>query len=193
MLENQQGLENLDDTELIRRYHNGEQEAFQQLAVRYIFVIRNKSSDLYHMGIEKDDLFQEGLLGLHNAVRSFDENGSASFGTYASVCIRNKLVSAVRNANAEKNKINNAASSIDDAAELPFPSEFEPENVVIINEELSSLLDYLRNSLSAKELSVLSCYLDGMTYSQIAEKLNITQKACDNAMQRVRRKLRIKA
>ncbi len=194
MLENEQldDFKKLSDAELIRLYKNGSQTAFQQLALRYIFIIRNKSSEFHNAFMENDDLLQEGLLGLHNAVCSFNENSNTSFRTYAGICIRNRLVSAVRAANAEKNKINNSVSSIDTVSDIPIPSNCEPENVFIINEELTSLLNYIKNNLSSTELSVLSCYLDGMTYKQIAAKLNLTGKACDNAMQRVRKKLKIK-
>lgn len=194
MFENEQidEYKNLSDTELIHLYKNGDQTAFQQLAVRYIFIIRNKSSDLYNMGIESEDLIQEGLLGLHNAVRSFDENGGASFRTYASICIRNRLVSAVRTANADKNKINSISVSLDDETELYSLPDNEPENAVIIREDLQGLVDYLNNNLSKTELSVLSLYLEGKSYNQISEALNVSKKVCDNAMQRVRRKLRIK-
>ncbi len=194
MLENEHigCFDTRSDEELVCLYNNGSQSAFQQLAVRYIFVIRNKSSDLYNQGVETDDLLQEGLLGLHNAVRSFRSDGDASFRTYAGVCIRNRLVSAVRSANAEKNKINNTTFSIDEAEGIPLPSDFEPENAVILKEELTALINDIKNKLSATELSVLLCYLEGMSYEHMAAKLNMTRKSCDNAMQRVRKKLKIR-
>lgn len=194
MLENEHigCFDTRSDEELVCLYNNGSQSAFQQLAVRYIFVIRNKSSDLYNQGVETDDLLQEGLLGLHNAVRSFRFDGDASFRTYAGVCIRNRLVSAVRSANAEKNKINNTTFSIDEAEGIPLPSDFEPENAVILKEELTALINDIKNKLSATELSVLLCYLEGMSYEHMAAKLNMTRKSCDNAMQRVRKKLKIR-
>lgn len=182
---------NLSDNELISLYKNGDQFAFQQLAVRYIFIIRNKSSDLYNMGIESEDLFQEGLLGLHNAVRSFDENGGASFRTYAGICIHNRLVSAVRSANTNKNKINNAAVSLDDKTELHSLPVTDPEDAFITRESFRGFVSYLKDNLSETELSVLSLYLDGNSYDEIAERLGVTKKVCDNAMQRVRKKLSI--
>ena len=193
MLEYEQldDFKELSDIELIRLYKQGDQVAFHQLAVRYIFIIRNKSSDLYNMGIESEDLFQEGLLGLHNAVRSFDENGGASFRTYAGICIHNRLVSAVRTANTDKNKINNISVSLDDETDLRSLPLTEPENVVIIKEDFQGMVDYLKTNLSETELSVLSLYLEGNSYDEIAKTLEITKKACNNAMQRVRKKLRI--
>lgn len=182
---------NLSDNELIELYKQGDQLAFQQLAVRYIFIIRNKSSDLYNMGIEYEDLFQEGLLGLHNAVRSFNENGGASFRTYAGICIRNRLVSAVRTANTDKNKINSIVLSLDDETDLQSLPVTEPENLIILRENFQRFIDYLKTNLSKTELSVLSLYIEGNSYDEIAGKLEITKKACDNAMQRVRKKLRI--
>lgn len=192
MLENEQldDFKNLTDIELIKLYKNGNQTAFQQLAVRYIFIIRNKSSDLYNMGIESEDLFQEGLLGLHNAVLSFNEKGGASFRTYAGICIRNRLISAVRAANADKNRINSIAVSLDDEAELHSLPDTEPENAVIINENSEGLAKCLKNNLSETEISVLMLYLDGKSYDDIAKTMNIPKKSCDNAMQRVRKKLK---
>ncbi len=190
MLENQQdGFKSLTDEELVRIYLNGEQKAFTSLAVRYVLMIANRAAGLYSSHIEKDDLFQEGLLGLHNAVCHFDPDGSASFRTYASVCIRNKMLSAVRYSNSDKNKINNGTSSLDDVPDVPLPSDCEPENAVIIKESRILLENRIRKSLSQTENSVLQLYLSGLTYEQISHKLGISRKSCDNAMHRVRTKL----
>lgn len=194
MLENQQldEFKDLTDVELIRLFKNGEQIAFQQLAVRYIFVIKNKSSDLYTAGIEPDDLMQEGFLALSSAVDSFDENGEASFRTYAGVCIRNRLLSAVRSAKSKKNKINTVSVSDEDVQNVPMQSEKEPENSVIIKEDFLSLIGYIEKTLSKTEMEVLSMYVDGKSYEEISKLLGISVKSCNNAMQRVRRKLRLK-
>lgn len=185
-------LKDKSDAQLVMSYKNGDQTAFQQLAARYFFVIRKNASDYYGMGLEADDLFQEGLLGLDNAAKRYDEDNNASFKTYASVCIRNRILSALRACNTEKNKINKEHYSIDEAEFVCSSPETEPENAVISNEALESLQAYLQSSLSKNESDVLELYIEGKTYEEIASKLGINKKACDNAMQRVRKKLRIR-
>ena len=96
-----EGLIDLSDDELIRLFKEGDQKAFQQLALRYMFVIKRKAGDFQNIGIDPDDLIQEGFLGLYSAVNTYNEAGKASFRTYASVCIRNRMVSAVRSASRE--------------------------------------------------------------------------------------------
>ena len=181
----------LSDEQLVKLCNKGVQEAFSALSVRYIFVIRNKSAELYHQGIEKDDLFQEGLIGLHNAVRTYDPDSTASFRTYAGVCIRNRLISAVRAANSNKNKINSCAVPLSDQTEEPASAVSEPENVVVAKENVKELWIQIEKRLSDTEKSVLSGYLDGKSYDSMAKELGITKKSCDNAMQRVRKKLKI--
>lgn len=176
----------LTDTELITLYQNGDQTAFQQLAVRYMFVIRRKSADLFGKGMEADDLMQEGFLALHSAVNTYRESSGASFATYAGVCIRNRLISAVRSANTAKNGVRAEPLTED----VPVPSDSQPENAFVIKEDFERLNRYIGNSLSRTEMQVLSLYLDGSSYDEIAKKLGISKKSCDNAMQRVRRKLK---
>lgn len=183
--------ETLSDEQLVKLCNNGVQEAFSALSVRYIFVIRNKSAELYHSGIENDDLFQEGLIGLHNAVRTFDPDNAASFRTYAGVCIRNHLISVVRAANSNKNKINSCAVPLSDQTDEPASAVSEPENVVVAKENVRELWVQIKKRLSDTEKQVLFGYLDGKSYSVIANELGITTKSCDNAMQRVRHKLKI--
>ena len=180
----------LTDNELIELFRNGNQTAFSQLALRYMFVIKNKSVDLHGKGIDEDDLMQEGFLALHSAVNSYDENSEASFRTYASVCIRNRLVSAVRIANSRRNKINNDMSSIGLDESIPLRPEKEPENAFIIKQDYAQLVQYIKENLSKSELKVLSMYIDGMSYDEIAKTLGKSRKFCDNAMQRVRTKLK---
>ncbi len=184
------GFELMSDEELVRCYNGGVQDAFGELSVRYIFVIRSEAGKFYNMGIETDDLYQEGLVALHSAVKSYSDDGRASFRTYAGVCIRNRLLSAVRAANNNKNFINNVTVSIyDEPVEIPAPMT-EPERIVVADEELNDVIRTAKRKLSELEFNVLSLYIDGNSYEDIAKLLGLSVKVCDNAMQRVRRKLK---
>ncbi|MBQ8135397.1 MAG: sigma-70 family RNA polymerase sigma factor [Clostridia bacterium] len=183
--------ETLSDEQLVKLCNNGVQEAFSALSVRYIFVIRNKTAEIYHSGLENDDLFQEGMIGLHNAVKTFDPYNTASFRTYAGVCIRNHLISVIRAANSNKNRINSYTVPLSDQTDEPASAVTEPENVVVAKENVRELWVQIEKKLSDTEKQVLFGHLDGRSYSEIANKLGITAKSCDNAMQRVRHKLKI--
>lgn len=180
----------LRDEQLACLYSNGEQEAFAELAVRYMSVIRNKASELESHGADADDLFQEGLIALDMAAVSFREDKGASFRTYAGTCIRNRLISAIRSQNSGKNRINNTALSLEEQLDAAASPDTEPESVFMSVESLGELWASIEQSLSSVELSVLRRYLEGDSYEKIASELGITVKSCDNAMQRVRRKLR---
>lgn len=177
------------DVQLLRRYRTGDQSAFYQLANRFFLILRNKAA-AYSGGADTDDLVQEGLIGLNNAALTYDENASASFRTYADACIRNRMLSALRRSSPEKERMNGTVTSIEEAKELESPPECDPLNAVIVKEELQALESYLREQLSPAESRVLDLYLLGLGYDEIAERLGITRKSCDNAMQRVRKKLR---
>ena len=179
-----EGLMDLSDNELIRLFRDGEQTAFQQLAFRYMFVVKKRAWDFQGSGIDTDDLIQEGFLGLYSAVNTYNEAGKASFRTYASVCIRNRMVSAVRSASREI-----CAEKLTE--DIPIKSEDEPENAFIIKEDLARLMKRIETSLSKSEKKVLSLYLEGKSYDEIAAELNKSRKFCDNAMQRARKKLAI--
>ncbi len=182
--------DNISDAQLVRLYREGSESAFRQLAGRFFLTLRKRAADNAKCAADIDDLMQEGLIGLHYAALSFNENGGASFLTYANVCIRNRIISAVRHEKSLKNSINSAASSIEEAGDVPALPEQDPLNAVIIKEELRALGEYLDKNLSESESAVLELYLDGRSYDEIAEKLGISRKSCDNAMQRVRKKLR---
>ena len=180
----------LTDNELIELFRNGNQTAFSQLALRYMFVIKSRSADLHGKGVDEDDLIQEGFLALHIAVESYDEKAGASFRTYAGVCIRNRLISAVRIANSQKNRLNNGFSSVGLDENIPLKPEKEPENAFIIKQDYAQLVQYIKEKRSKSELKVLSMYLEGMTYDEMAKTLGKSKKFCNNAMQRVRQKLK---
>ena len=182
--------EAMSDAELVKRFRAGDQTAFQLLAGRYFLVIRNRAAAFYGRGMEAEDLFQEGLLGLHRAACTYREDGEASFGTYAGVCIRNRLVSVLRSAQAAKNRLDREHCSIEEAQEVPSSPESEPENAVISKEAFENLERFFRENLSPTEAAVLALYREGKTYEQIAQALGMTKKSCDNAMQRIRKKLR---
>ena len=184
-------LKSVSDIELVQLYMNGDQAAFQQLAMRYYLVLKKKAASFAYSNAEVDDLFQEGLLGLHSAVCTFSEEGKASFRTYADVCIRNRLSSYVRRMNNGKNRINDSCAPIEEiGGDVPSSPEHEPENVMISAEELDELEKYIRERLSKTEYSVMTLYIEGRTYEQISKELGISVKSCDNAMQRARKKIR---
>ena len=180
----------ITDEELVILYRNGVQDAFTALAVRYVYVIRRLASGFSNMSVEFDDLLQEGNIGLVNAVNTYKNGGTASFRTYAGVCIRNRMISVVRKANSSLNSINNEALPLSEQTEVLSAPDTEPESFVDSVERTKEIFRVIRENLSELERNVLSLYIDGKRYEEIAADLGITVKVCNNAMQRVRKKLR---
>lgn len=136
---------------------------------------------------EFDDYFQEGLLGLLEAVNSFDESKQVPFLTFAKVCIDNKLKNLKRKANGKQQIPSKSISGFDSIADII--SEENPENIVINKEEVDFLKQKAKLHLSKLEYKVFCYYVCGYSYFEIAEKMQISKKSVDNAIQRIKNKL----
>jgi len=171
-------------------------QAFPELLNRYYRIILYKVANVKACGMDADDLMQEASLGLYNAVRSFSPREEASFRTYAGVCIDNRLRSAVRNSARDKNKPLTHYMELSDyyKQEDAFSAAeagADPESTVLIDESVAELRQRLRTLLSEKEYQVFTQYhLNDCSYEDIAKSLDMDAKAVDNALQRVRRKLK---
>ena len=173
-----------------------EQQAFPELLNRYYRIILYKVAHVKACGMDADDLMQEASLGLYSAVRSFSAKENASFRTYAGVCIDNRLRSAIRNSARDKNKPLSHYMELSDyyKQEDAFSAAdagTDPEAMVLIDESVAELRQRLMELLSEKEYQVFTQYhLHDCSYEDIAECLGMDTKAVDNALQRVRRKLK---
>ena len=186
----EQNFADLPDEELALRA-NRSAAAMETLITRYSRTVRVCARPLFLAGGDQEDLFQEGMIGLLYALRSYDPSSGTPFRAYALVCIRNKLISAVRAAAANKHApLNDSVSfhtfSQDDT--VPESMRADPETEIIGREGASEFLNALRFSLSASEKEVLSLYLQGLSYSEIAASRGKTSKSVDNTVQRIRRK-----
>lgn len=180
----------MSDAELVKLYSNGSDSAFTVLTDRYIGLIRSITSRYRVAGLEPEDLTQEGLMGLLCAVKSFKEDGGASFRTYASLCINRRLVSLLKRSESGRSKALNDYVSIDDEGCEAMSAGESPEDMYIGKESLSTLISAVTKLLSQKERQVFGLYLAGESYAEISRTLGMNAKAVDNAMQRIRRKLR---
>ncbi|HEX2925765.1 MAG TPA: sigma-70 family RNA polymerase sigma factor [Ruminiclostridium sp.] len=185
-------MEEYSDDQLAGLVSDNDSNAFVELAARYFSLIKGKAARYRSSMLDLEDLCQEGLMGLLNAARSYDAKSGASFRTYAGVCINNRIIMACRTAASQKNlPMNNFVSLSDDDMVMDMADcTTNPETVLIDNENLQQIRRYLEQSLSELEQNVLVLFLGGSCYSEIAEKLGITSKAADNALQRVRLKLK---
>ncbi len=180
----------VDEVLLVSKAKEGDSNALTELIKRYSNFVLQKSRSFNNVsGIDSDDLYQEGMLGLLSAVYTFDESRDVKFSTYASTVVSNKMLSSVRNNNAKKNLPLNSYVQIDEETEVvsQFPT---PEETVIYNEELTIINKFIENNLSKSEKRVFKLNLLGLSYKEIAEILDCTEKYVDNALQRIRRKLR---
>ncbi|MCD7732940.1 MAG: sigma-70 family RNA polymerase sigma factor [Oscillospiraceae bacterium] len=134
-------------------------------------------------GADFDDLYSEGLMGLMNAVRTYDESKGASFGTYAHTCINNRMINSLR----RSNRIRGSEEPIEDLEVAELRS---PESILLSNEGISEVMKLAESRLSPLERDVLRCYLEGKSHVETAEELGVNSKSVDNALQRVRRKFR---
>lgn len=185
---------NISDEALCAASALGEAQAEEELVRRYGRLVRMCARPLFLAGGNSEDLIQEGMLGLLAAVRSFDPERSAAFRTYAEICIRSRLVTAVRAAQRDKHLPLNHSISFetplfDGTSAYLFSSEESPEDVIIGREELQERLDALKGQLSGFEAEILSYYLGGLSCAEIAGRVHRSAKSVDNAVQRIRRKM----
>ena len=167
--------------------------AEEALIRRYYGIIRRLARPFFLTGGDNEDLFQEGLLGLLSAIRSFRPGENASFRTFAVLCIRRRLISALRKAATQQNvsldDCLSLESSLFDETSSRNDNQRGPEELLIDREEAQKRYQILLQLLSTYEQSVLRCFLRGMSYREIAETTDKSEKAVDNAIQRIRRKI----
>ena len=180
--------------ELCRLAGGGDSRAEEELVARHVQMVRACARPLFLAGCDSEDLIQEGMLGLLTAIRTFDETKRTAFRTYAEVCVRNRLRTAVRSAQGGKHIPLNLSISFepplfDEVCEPTFSGGESPEDVIIGREELRELLDTLKERLTPLERQIFSPYLKGLSCGEIARQVDRPQKSVDNAIQRIRRKM----
>ena len=174
----------------------GDREAEELLVTRYYGMVRACARPLFLAGGDGEDLIQEGMFGLIQAIREYHAGKAASFRTFAEICIRSRLYSALRAAGRGKHYPLNESISLD----TPFfdstsytsgaldPSHTDPERLIIDRDHVANLLESTRKQLSEFEAKILGYYLEGLSCREIAEAVGKSPKSVDNAVQRVRRK-----
>ncbi|MBR6790511.1 MAG: sigma-70 family RNA polymerase sigma factor [Oscillospiraceae bacterium] len=179
----------LTDEELVLRSRQQDREAEAVLISRYISLIDRIA--YRHCGIlDFDDLVQEGCIGLLDAVASFDPARNASFRTYAQVCIRNRVYKALEKTQSDKARLLLESVSLDEISESAFSDELTPEQFFLSQERMQNWLGEIDRLLSPMERKIFFAHLGGFDYQTIADTLHISVKSVDNALQRVRRKLK---
>lgn len=177
---------------------SGDTVAEDVLAGRYVRLVRACSRPFFLAGGDSEDLIQEGMLGLLSAIRSYERGQNCSFRSYAELCIRRRLASAVRSAGRMKHSPLNDGVSLEEAfgeeerCSYSYASpDFRriPEEWVLAKESAEELLQVYSQQLSAFEQQILELYLEGFSYQEMAERVGREEKAVDNAVQRIRRKL----
>lgn len=181
------------DEELIARLRGGEGKISDYLMEKYKDLVRKKARAMYLIGGETDDLIQEGMIGLFKAVRDYQPDKEASFQTFASLCIDRQLYSAIQNSNRQKHIPLNSYVSLSDDEEEACHRELwaeNPESIIIDQENVRALKQEIAHCLSPMENKVLGYYLEGYNYIKIAALMDKTPKSIDNALQRIRGKIR---
>ena len=187
----------LSDNDLQQLSVEGDKAAEEALASRYMQLVRACARPLFLAGGDSEDLSQEGMFGLLSAIREFDPSQGASFRSFAEHCIRMRLYSAVKTASRRKHlPLNNSMPleqlSDDPGSQLSAAPEYfrrSPEDLVLARESKEELKELFARCLSKMEKQVLDLFLDGLSYRDIARRLQREEKSVDNAVQRIRRKL----
>ena len=188
----------LDDNRLQELAAVGDRQAEERLVVKYMRLVRRCSRPFFLVGGAPEDLIQEGMLGLLSAIRQYDPKQNAAFKTYAELCIKNWILSAVKtDSRLKHNPLNDGVpldSLLSEESQIPLLAYTElfrrtPEEQALARENKMELQQSFKRCLSPMERNVLRLYLDGLSYQEIAEQTGKPIKAVDNAIQRIRRKL----
>ena len=176
----------------------GDDKALDFLLSKYRVFVRNKSLSYFIIGADRDDIIQEGMIGLFKAVRDFSTERGVTFKTFADVCVTRQIITAVKNASRQKHaplnfyvSLNKPAFEDDDTSLEDFvacESNSNPEQIIINKETADKLGSEMNRILSQFELLVLSLYLQGHSYINIAKAIGKDSKSIDNALQRIKKK-----
>ncbi|MEK4873266.1 RNA polymerase sporulation sigma factor SigH [Bacillus sp. FSL W8-0102] len=190
----------MDDEEIIELVHQGNSEALDFLIHKYKNFVRAKARSYFLIGADKEDIVQEGMIGLYKAIRDYKEDKLTTFKAFAELCITRQIITAIKTATRQKHIPLNSYVSLDkpiydeesDRTLMDVISGtkmLDPEELLINREEFDSIEEKMNELLSDLERKVLALYLDGQSYQEISEELNRHVKSIDNALQRVKRKL----
>ncbi len=195
--------EQATDEELIHRLRSGEEPVMDYICNKYKNLVRSKAKSMFILGGDNEDLIQEGMIGLFKAVRDYDSGRDASFGTFADLCISRHIYTAVQASRRKKHiPLNTYISLYGNASEqedqeerslleaLADKSKQDPEEMVLDRERVEYLEKAIEAELSSFEKQVLDLYMTGMSYTQIAKVLGRDEKSTDNALQRLKSKIR---
>jgi RNA polymerase sporulation-specific sigma factor len=190
----------LADEQIVELVHNGDSEALDYLIHKFKNFVRAKARSYFLIGADKEDIVQEGMIGLYKAIRDFKEDKLSSFKAFAELCITRQIITAIKTATRQKHIPLNSYVSLDkpiydeesDRTLMDVISGakvLDPEDLIINQEEFDQIEVKMAELLSDLERKVLALYLDGQSYQEISEELNRHVKSIDNALQRVKRKL----
>lgn len=185
--------ENVSDEELIARLKSGESGIEDYLMEKYKGMVKQKARAMFLIGGDNDDLIQEGMIGLFKAVRDYREDKEASFQTFAKLCVDRQIYNAIQSSKRQKHQPLNSYVSLSheqDEDDLGDIWKQNPESIIIDRENARFLEEEIARNLSSMEKKVLEYYMDGRGYAEIAQLLGKSSKSIDNALQRIRTKIR---
>ncbi len=190
----------MQDEEIVEVARTGSVEAQEYLINKYKGFVKAKARSYFLIGADREDIIQEGMIGLYKAIRDFRSDKLTSFKAFAELCITRQIITAIKTATRQKHIPLNSYVSLnrpiyDEDSDrtlldiMPSDQVLDPEEVVISAEEIGRMEEQITEILSELEWQVLNCYLDGKSYVEIADELQRHVKSVDNALQRVKRKL----
>ena len=179
----------LSDDVLAELSKDGNDNAFNELALRYLGKIRHIARKYSAQGYELNDFVQEGLMALMYACKAFDKDGGRAFGSFVSLVVERRFITIIRSSQSKKAVPESALVQIDSVSDELTGYVASPEEQLVYKEQLDQVLNRLHALLSAREYEVLMLFASGLSYSKISNKLNISEKSVDNALQRARRKV----
>ncbi len=188
------------DEDIVAMAKTGNNRALEYLLCKYQNFVKAKAKSYFLIGADKEDIYQEGMIGLFKAIRDFKDDKLASFKVFAELCITRQIITAVKTATRQKHIPLNTYISLNkpiydeesDRTLLDILSGIrvsDPEELIIDREEMENIESKIQEVLSGLEMEVLNSYLDGKSYQEIASDLDRQAKSIDNALQRVKRKL----
>jgi len=191
----------MSDKELVRLAQTEDTKALVTMLERYTEFVRLKARSYFLVGADREDIIQEGMIGLYKAIRDYREDRETSFKAFSEICITRQIITAIKTATRQKHtplnsyvSLNNPISETDDPDRLYMDflasdRAYDPVEMVVSAEEAESIKTNFREMLSGLETQVLLLYIDGRSYQQIADDLDRHVKSIDNALQRIKRKV----